>query len=245
MGFLNLVRVVRFSFHDGREKQGRFIAPHSGSRYTRVPSLPALPVRGHVEQFFQFDAAYVSRLREGDPSTEEHFTGYFDPLLRIMLRTRFIPPDRIDDLVQDTFIRVIAALRKEDGVRQPERFGAFVNSIAKNVLYEFYRSGRRTEPLEETHMKIADKAVDLDGMLITQQTKKLVADVLTSMPARDRDLLKALFLEEKEKEEVCQTFGIDRDYLRVCLLRAKVRFRVLLEKHQGRVSRETPVKDIR
>jgi RNA polymerase sigma-70 factor (ECF subfamily) len=197
-----------------------------------------------VNQFFQFDGAYVTRLHDGDPSTEEHFTTYFDPLLRIMLRARYIPADQIDDLVQDTLIRVIAAVRKE-GIRQPERFGAFVNAIAKNVLYEFYRSGRRTEPLEDSHYEIPDKAVDLDGMLITQQTKRLVADVLESLPARDRDLLKALFLEEKDKDEVCRRFGLDRDYLRVCLLRAKAKFRASLKKHQVKVAAERPVKEAR
>lgn len=198
-----------------------------------------------MEQFFQFDAAYVSRLRDGDPTTEQHFTAYFDPLLRIMLRARFIPSDRIDDLVQDTFIRVISAVRKEGGVRQPERFGAFVNSIAKNVLHEFHRSSRRTDPLEDSHYEIPDKAINLDGMLITKQTKQLVENVLASLPTRDRDLLRALFIEDRDKDEICRSFGLDRDYLRVCLLRAKAKFRVLLEKLEGRRPSEPSVKQAR
>jgi RNA polymerase sigma-70 factor, ECF subfamily len=193
-----------------------------------------------VEQRFQFDEAYVARLRDGDATTEQHFTSYFDPLLRILFRARQLPSDRIDDLVQDTFIRVIGALRKQGGVRQPERFGAFVNSVAKNILHEFYRASRRSDPLEDSHFEIPDTTVDLDGMLITKQTKRLVAEVLEAMPERDRNLLKALFLEEKDKDEVCRSFGLDRDYLRVCVLRAKAKFRVLLEKQSGWVPFEAP-----
>ena len=70
--------------------------------------------------FFAFDKAYVERLRNGDPATEHHFFVYFEKLLNIKLRSRMISPDRIEDLKQETFIRVIAAVRKE-GVRQPER----------------------------------------------------------------------------------------------------------------------------
>src|SRR3989440_12273897 len=90
-------------------------------------------------EFFTFSQAYVERLREGDPSTEQHFVAYFEQLLHIKLRSRMLTSDKVEDLRQETFIRVIAVLRK-DGVRQPERFGAFVNSICNNVLLEHYRS---------------------------------------------------------------------------------------------------------
>ncbi|HZS70608.1 MAG TPA: sigma-70 family RNA polymerase sigma factor [Candidatus Acidoferrum sp.] len=190
-------------------------------------------------EFFSFDQAYVERLREGDFATQQHFVAYFQPLLHIMMRARLIPADRIDDLTQDTFIRVISALRREGGVRQPERFGAFVNSICKNVLHEYYRSIRSADPLDDSHFEIPDKAIDLEGMLVTQERRRQVYEVLAEMPARDRDLLRAIFLEEKEKDEVCRTFGVDRDYLRVCLHRAKERFRSLFERRQ-----QTPVSGV-
>ena len=68
--------------------------------------------------FFAFDKAYAERLRNGDPGTEHHFFVYFDNLLNIKLRSRRISFDKIEDLKQDTFVRVIAAVRKEGGVRQ-------------------------------------------------------------------------------------------------------------------------------
>ena len=86
--------------------------------------------------FFAFDIQYVDRLRKGDPATEHHFFVYFE-LLNIKLRSRMISANRIEDLKQETFARAIAAVRKE-GVAQPERFGAFVNSICNNVALEHY-----------------------------------------------------------------------------------------------------------
>lgn len=135
----------------------------------------------------------------------------------------------VDDLRQETFIRVIAAVRTS-GVRQPERFGAFVNSICNNVLLEFYRSSSRSKPLEDSHLQTADKVLDLEGMLATKECKEKVLQILKELPGRDRDLLRAFFLEEKEKDEVCRQFGVDRDYLRVLLHRAKDRFKSLYEK---------------
>lgn len=183
-------------------------------------------------QFFAFDKAYIERLRDGDPSTEHHFVAYFEQLLRIKLRARMLHSDKVEDLQQETFIRVIAAVRREGGVHQPERFGAFVNSICNNVLMEYYRSFGKNQQLDGTHQEIPDEVLDLEGMLVSKQASERVREILAGMPQRDRDLLRAIFLEEKDKDAVCREIGVDRDYLRVLVHRAKDKFRALYEKDQ-------------
>jgi RNA polymerase sigma-70 factor, ECF subfamily len=182
--------------------------------------------------FFAFNKAYVERLRNGDPATEHHFFVYFEMLLRIKLRARALPSDKVEDLKQDTFIRVIAAVRKEGGVRQPERFGAFVNSICNNVLLEYYRSLGKNQQMNDTHEEIPDKVLDLEGMMASKQCSERARKILSRLPARDRELLRAVFLEEKEKDTVCREIGVDRNYLRVLLHRAKHKFKALYEKEQ-------------
>jgi len=182
-------------------------------------------------EFFSFDSQYLERLRAGDVATEQHFVAYFEQLLRIKLRSRMLPSDKVEDLRQETFIRVIASVRK-DGVRQPERFGAFVNSICNNVLLEHYRSSGRSQPMDDSHLEIPDKVLDLEGALYSKESAKHVRKILDEMPKRDRDLLRALFFDEKEKDAICSEFGVNRDYLRVLLLRAKDKFKVLYKKSE-------------
>jgi RNA polymerase sigma-70 factor, ECF subfamily len=182
---------------------------------------------GQVE-LFGFTREYVERLREGDPSTELHFVTYFDQLLRIKLRARMLASETVEDLRQETYIRVFVKLR-ENGIRQPERLGAFVNSTCNNVLMEFYRSSSRTSPWDDSYLEMPDHAVDSEGFLITKQMKERVRQVIGELPKKDRDLLRAYFLEERDKDEVCKQFGVDRDYFRVLLHRAKDKFRVLYE----------------
>jgi len=121
-------------------------------------------------------------------------------------------------------------VRKDGGVRQPERFGAFVNSICNNVLLEHYRSAAKDKPMEDVYMDIPDRILDLEGMLVTKQSAEHVRRILDAMPKRDRDLLRAIFLEDKEKDTVCREFGVDREYLRVLVYRAKDKFKALYEK---------------
>jgi len=188
-------------------------------------------------EFFAFDKPYVERLRAGDPATERHFVVYFEQLVRMKLRARMLASDEVEDLRQETLIRVFAALRKQGGVRQPERFGAFVNSICNNVLLEYYRSSAKNKPMDDSRLEIPDKVLDLEGILVTKQSSERVRQIVEEMPARDRELLRAIFLEERDKDDVCQEFKVDRNYLRVLLHRAKDKFKVLYKKEQIQAAR--------
>jgi hypothetical protein len=59
-------------------------------------------------ELFTFDKPYVDRLRDREPSTEQHFVSYFGRLLDIMLRARRLSPERAADIRQETLTRVIA-----------------------------------------------------------------------------------------------------------------------------------------
>lgn len=187
--------------------------------------------------FFDFDETYFRRLQGRDPLTESHFVAYFSDLLHIKLRSRLNSPQAIEDIKQETFVRVLTALRSETGIRSPERLGAFVNSVCNNVLMEFYRSSSRTEQASENAADPPDKTIDLDGFLVTKQTCQQVRQVLDQLPDRDKRLLRALFLEEKEKDQVCREFRVDRDYLRVLLHRAKQSFKSLYERSERSASK--------
>jgi RNA polymerase sigma-70 factor (ECF subfamily) len=53
----------------------------------------------------------------------------------------------------------------------------------------------------------------------------MVRQVLEKLPERDQIILRAVFLEEREKDDVCREIGVTRDYIRVLLHRAKQSFR--------------------
>ncbi|MDE3200004.1 MAG: sigma-70 family RNA polymerase sigma factor [Acidobacteriota bacterium] len=185
-------------------------------------------------KFQSFDQAYIDRLRSGDRATEEHFVGYFTELLHLKLRSRLRSQQAVEDLRQETFARVLFSLRKPDTLRQPEKLGAFVNSVCNNVLLEYYRSSSRSQSLdEEGQTEPVDTHADALSVASSKQLSGKVHEILTKMPARDRTLLKAVFLEERDRDEVCSEFNIDRAYLRVMLFRARQEFKTEYLKHVG------------
>jgi RNA polymerase sigma-70 factor (ECF subfamily) len=176
-------------------------------------------------ELFSFDEEYLGRLRRGDPPTEQHFVAYFGELLLIKLRARRLPAEVAEDIRQETFARVFFAVRSEAGIRQPDRLGAFVNSVCNNVLQEHWRSSSRLRTVGDDMPDFIDKRIDLEGALVTKQICQVVQKVLLSLPEKDGRLLRAVFLEEKGREEMCQEFQVDREYLRVLLHRARDRFK--------------------
>ena len=184
--------------------------------------------------FVTFDASYVSKLRAGDTPTEEHFVTYFSELMLLKLRPRLGRPELIEDVKQETFSRALSLIRSEGGLRHAERLGPLVNSICNNVLMEQYRTSSRAEPLEdEAAGRLVETGPNALSMVIADDTRRLVRRALDGLNERDRSLLRAVFLEERDKDEVCQELGVDRDYLRVLLHRAKGSFRALYSKQAG------------
>jgi RNA polymerase sigma-70 factor (ECF subfamily) len=185
-------------------------------------------------QFQLFDQSYVERLRSGDFRTQEHFVAYFSELIQLKLRSRLHSAQAIEDVRQETFARVLSALRSEGKLRQPEHLGSFVNSICNNVLQEHWRASHRDTPLddEDAH-DLPAATVDVLGTIAAKQMEAKVREILEEMPERDRRVLRLVFLEERDKDEVCRDFGVDRDYLRVLLHRAKQSFKTLYLKNMA------------
>jgi RNA polymerase sigma-70 factor (ECF subfamily) len=195
--------------------------------------FPLQGLRGRSLQFQSFDQSYLERLQAGDYRAQEHFGAYFGALIQVKLRSRLKSPEAIEDVRQETFARFFVALR-EGRILQPERLGPFVNSICNNVLLEHYRAGSRQISLEdEKKQDFPAKGIDLLSVLAAKEMEKKVREILEQLSERDRRLLREVFLEERDKDEVCRDFGVDRDYLRVLLHRAKQSFKSLYLKDMG------------
>jgi RNA polymerase sigma-70 factor, ECF subfamily len=206
--------------HHSRAKDGN--ALRRGTLNTLVVA------RGGMElQFAEFDTAYLERLQARDSGTEAHFVAYFSELIRLKLRSRLSSKEAIEDARQDTFLRVLALIRSDGGLRQPDRLGALVNSVCNNVLREYYRSkAKRETPMDdEVESVFVDPQPSALSAIELKETQRLVRQTLSEMGERDRGLLRCVMLEDRDKGEICAEFGVTREHLRVLVHRAKQSFK--------------------
>ena len=115
-------------------------------------------------------------------------------------------------------------LRKR-GLASAESLGAFVNSVCNNVLFETYRSGSRVTPLDEDLEEPQEQRPSAESNLMAAEERSRVREVLAGLPAKDQELLRLLFFEDRDKDAICRELNVDRNYLRVLLHRAKAHFR--------------------
>ena len=184
--------------------------------------------------FFPFDDDYVRRLREGDRWTEEHFVSYFTPILRIKVRSRLRSPEAADDVIQETFFRVIKMLSGPEGggIRNGHSFGAYVSRVCDNVIFEWIRGEKRVQPIDDADLVKLITSETREDELIREQRRECVRRIIRERRHRERAILTAIFLEEQSKDDVRTKFGVSPNYLRVMLHRAKEKFREAWEKEQ-------------
>ena len=77
--------------------------------------------KGSLERH-PFDVLYLERLRAGDTIPERHFSSDFSDLIRLKVRARGLAT-WLDDIRQETFVRVLRTLRSADGLRDPGVLG--------------------------------------------------------------------------------------------------------------------------
>jgi len=194
---------------------------------TVYSSLRQVPKRMGQETF---DQPYIDALVAGDSQIQEHFTAYFGDLLFIKVRATVRSVQLREDIVQETFLRAISYL-KRGHLDHPERLGAFMCRVCDNITKEYFRKlGRDYSMPEGQQGDPPDDSAGSEEQMVTDERKRHVRKLLDEMPERDQRLLRAVFIEDRDKDEVCREFKVDRNYLRVLLHRAKGKFRESMER---------------
>ncbi|MDX1438732.1 MAG: sigma-70 family RNA polymerase sigma factor [Rubricoccaceae bacterium] len=83
-----------------------------------------------------FDPHVVAEAQHGDESAREQLLLAIQPILRAFFTSRIGRVPDVDDLIQNTLIRVHRGLRD---LKNPERFKAFAMKAALFELQDFYR----------------------------------------------------------------------------------------------------------
>jgi RNA polymerase sigma factor (sigma-70 family) len=182
-----------------------------------TPNRKVLPNNENI-----FNSEYLRRLRDHDPSIEAHFYSYFEPKLKLKLTRRRLQDSDVRDIIQDTFMRTLKAVR-DNTIKSPNTFGGYVSSVCDFVLYEKYRDRSRLH-LDLDSIDVVDEEENLEQRVYEKERRKKAETALGDLRVEDRNLLRAKLFDELDNEEICARLGISPDKLRVTLHRATKRF---------------------
>lgn len=181
--------------------------------------------------------------------TEELLTQKLETLRRglymIALR-RLGDPEAAQDVVQESLVRALAALREGRGP-EPEKLGAFVTAIAGHVIADLYRSRERQATFEAKRDRDAlEQPLDPLSSLIVAEECDAVRAAMARLSRADQLLLRLCYTERLTPREIGERLGEPAGRIRVRKSRALARLRAAFRQ----VSRNetapstTPLRDI-
>ena len=172
------------------------------------------------------------RIRQGDVSAESELIRQFEPGLRVLLRRRTGGDSGLlQDLVQETLLVVIQRLRGT-GIDDPQKLAAFAAQTARNLAIASLRKAerQRTDVDSEATERNADPSRSVEEMAGDAESALAVRALLRELPQpRDRLMLKRFYLEDHDKEVICQELELTEAAFNQALSRARKRFRQILE----------------
>ena len=172
------------------------------------------------------------RIREGDVSAESELIRQFEPGLRVLLRRRTGGDfGLLQDLVQETLLVVIQRLRGA-GIDDPQKLAAFAAQTARNLAIASLRKTerQRTDVDSEATDRNADPSRGVEEMAADVESALAVRALLRELPQpRDRLMLKRFYLDDHDKEVICQELQLTEAAFNQALSRARKRFRQILE----------------
>jgi RNA polymerase sigma-70 factor, ECF subfamily len=172
-----------------------------------------------------FDAEYLQALKDRNEDIEQHLVSHFSRAVQGKLRNQLRSPELAQDACQETFLRVFNYFRSGKTLDNPASLPGFIHKVSHNIALEFLRSHTRHPQLAEDVADPVDTALNPEGQVVNEERKRIVRRILGDLPEKDRQLLRRVFLEEEDKDAVCQELGVDRNYLRVLLYRARLRMK--------------------
>lgn len=172
------------------------------------------------------------RIRDGDRTAEAELIRQFEPGLRVILRRR-VGGDHglLLDLVQETLLIVLQRLRS-DTIEDPQKLAAFAAQTARNLAIASLRKAerQRTDVDSEATERNADPGGDVHARAADHEAALAVRALLRELPhPRDRLMLKRFYLDDDDKELICQELELTEAAFNQALSRARRRFRQILE----------------
>jgi RNA polymerase sigma-70 factor (ECF subfamily) len=173
----------------------------------------------------------VSRVRNGDSGAETEMIERYSRGLRFLLRRKTRDTHLAEDFLQETWAIALVKIR-DNGLDEPGRLAGYLCGIANNLaLNETRRVNRqRTSVNSEIVDLIPDESSNPFRQVSRAEVCKQVRSLLDDLnKERDREILNRFYVQEEDKESICNHLGVDGVHFNRVLYRARQRLKSAVE----------------
>ena len=140
-------------------------------------------------------------------------------------------PATVDDLVQETFLRVFQA--RDRYISGAASFRTWSRRIARNLALDHLRQQARRGRSPRAAPPTVDSDLGPLPTLLGQQRAEQVREVVAELPPAERELILLRFEEELSYEAIAEVTGLTQSTIESRLFRARGKLRVLLAQRFG------------
>ena len=137
-----------------------------------------------------------------------------EPALRAYLQARFPTLEEHDDIVQETYTRLLRA-QANGGVRYPK---AFLFTAARNVAFDLFRR-RGAKPTEAVtdlvELTVLEDRPGVGEQLDQSYELEVLADAVRALPDRCRQVIMLRYLDGLAYKEIAVQLGISAETVKV------------------------------
>lgn len=174
----------------------------------------------------EHEARLRRRILDGDRTAwDELYDQCFDSLWISVARRVGARRDRIEDVVQETWLIAIRKIRRF----QPERgpFRAWLHGIAEHVLRNAFRRWQREAKRQRSLS--AEEATPAPSTSATPDARELLEASFASLPESYRGVLQEKYVSELSVEEIARRHGATPKAIESRLTRARHAFREIYQ----------------
>ncbi len=164
-------------------------------------------------------AALVDLAREGDGEAfGALYDHYHQPVYRFIYY-RVSSRALAEDLLSETFFRALRSMSKFQW--QGKDFGAWLMTIARNLVVDHYKSGRaRLETTTDDLSAHEDVTAGPEDEVIAGLTNEILHEALAALPTEQHECLVMRFLSGRSVAETAQALGRSEGAVKQLQLRA-------------------------
>ncbi len=166
----------------------------------------------------------------GDDTAFEYlFNRYRDAIHRLFAQ-RLGGIGDIDDLLQETFIKVYINLHRYDA---RYTFGQWVYTIARNTFVDFVRRRQEDLPIDERFAAPVAPGPTPEESVINLQQRTQIEHYLERLTPRYRQLIVLRFFDEYSYEEIAAKLSLPLGTVKTQIHRARERMCTLIVRNDG------------
>ncbi len=173
------------------------------------------------------DRQLVAQVLGGDDAAFEYLFNRYHEAIRRLFVQRMGGANDIDDLLQETFIKVYINLHRYDPAFT---FGQWVYTIARNTFIDYVRRRQEELPIDERFAAPASNAPTPEENVINLQQRTQIEHYLDRLTPQYRRLIVLRFFDEYSYEEIAAKLALPLGTVKTQIHRARERMCRLITK---------------